>query len=45
MCDGKHYQEHPLYQAHPDALQLQLFYDDMEVVNPLGSKTKKHKLG
>ena len=44
MCDGSYFREHRLFQAHPDALQLQLFYDDMEVVNPLGTKTKKHKL-
>ena len=44
MCDGSYFREHPLFQAHPDALQLQLFYDDVEVVNPLGTKTKKHKL-
>ena len=44
MCDGSYVREHHLFQAHPDALQLQLFYDDMEVVNPLGTKTKKHKL-
>lgn len=44
MCDGQYYKEHPLYCVHPDALQLHLLYDDMEAVNPLGTKTKKHKL-
>ena len=24
------------------AIQILLFYDDVEVVNPLGSKTSKH---
>ena len=44
MCDGQYYKEHPLYSVQPNALQLHLFYDDMEVVNPIGTKTKKHKL-
>ena len=26
-------------------LQVALYYDDLEVSNPLGSKTKVHKLG
>ena len=44
-CDGDAYKEHPLFSQDPTALQILLFYDDMEVVNPLGSYTKKHKLG
>ena len=32
--------ENPLFQAHPDTLQVQLFYDDMEVVNALGTSIK-----
>ncbi len=27
------------------ALQILLFYDDLEVVNPHGSRTKRHKVG
>ena len=27
------------------ALQVILYYDDVEICNPLGSRTKKHKLG
>ena len=27
------------------ALQIQLYFDDLETTNPLGSKTKVHKLG
>lgn len=34
-----------LFSSHPKAIQLQLFYDDFETVNPLGSKTAVHKLG
>jgi len=29
----------------PCALQVQLFHDELEICNPLGSKAKKHKLG
>jgi hypothetical protein len=41
-CDGSVYNSHPLFSANPKALQLILYYDD---VNPLGSRAKKHKLG
>ena len=44
-CDGKVYKKHSLYQQHPNALQLNVYYDDVEVCNPLGSKRKIHKLG
>ena len=43
-CDGSTFQEHPLYKDHPDGLQIQLYYDDLEICNPLGSKVNKHKL-
>jgi hypothetical protein len=43
-CDGPAFQNHPLYKDHPEALQIQLYYDDLEVCNPLGSKVNKHKL-
>ena len=44
-CDAMKYKESILFQEHPCALQIQLFYDELEVCNPLGSKAKKHKLG
>ncbi len=44
-CDGVHYSKHPLYRNHPNALQIQLYFDDLETTNPLGSKTKIHKMG
>lgn len=44
-CDGEQYQEHSLFQDDPCAIQIRLYYDDLEVCNALGSKTKKHKLG
>ena len=45
FCDGSAFKEHPLFSIDPTALQLMLFYDDMEVCNPIGSRAKKHKLG
>lgn len=44
-CDGKLFRENKLFQEDPTALQIQLYYDELEVCNPLGSKAKKHKLG
>lgn len=34
---------HPLFNEFPDTLAIQLYLDDVEVTNPLGSKTKIHK--
>ena len=45
FCDGSLYQEHPLFSTDPNALQIILNYDDVEICNPLGSKAKVHKLG
>ena len=44
-CDGSQCKAHPLFSTDPYALQIQLYYDDMEVCNPLGSNVKRHKLG
>lgn len=44
-CDSPSFKEHPLFRDDPNALQIQLYYDDVEVVNPLGGNTKVHKLG
>lgn len=44
-CDGFVYQNHPLFVAKPNSLQIILYYDDLERANPLGSKSKIHKLG
>ncbi|XP_028416938.1 uncharacterized protein LOC114541149 [Dendronephthya gigantea] len=45
FCDGELFQRHPLFSKDKSALQIILYYDEVECVNPLGSKTKKHKLG
>lgn len=44
-CDGKQYREHTLFSTDPVALQLILYYDELELCNPLGSRRKKHKIG
>lgn len=33
------------YSEHPNALRVNLYYDEIEVVNPIGSKTGIYKLG
>lgn len=45
FCDGAIFQSHPLFSTDPKSLQIIAYYDELEVVNPLGSHTKKHKLG
>ena len=44
-CDGQQFQSHPLFSIDPKALQIMLYYDNLETCNPLGSKVTKHKLG
>lgn len=44
-CDGAHFAGHDLYKKYPSALKIQLYFDDLETTNPLGSKTKTHKMG
>ena len=45
FCDGSDFKNHPLFSQDKKCLQLMLYYDDVEVCNPLGSKVKLHKLG
>ena len=45
LCDGTAYKEHPLFSRDETALQIMLYYDDLEVANPIGSRSTKHKLG
>ena len=42
-CDGQVFRQHPLFSRYPCALQIILYYD--EVVNLLGRKMSKHKVG
>ena len=43
--DGLQYHQNAVLRDHPNAIRIQLYYDDLELANPLGSKTKIHKLG
>ena len=44
ICDGDYLRNHPLFVENPDALQIILNTDDLEVVNPIGTHTKTHKI-
>ena len=44
FCDTEHLKNHPLFGVDPYALQLLLYFDELEVCNPLGSRANKHKL-
>jgi len=45
LCDGSLFKSNPLFAEDPHALQLCLYYDECEVVNPLGSRRGIHKIG
>lgn len=44
FCDGELFKTHPLLSADPHAIQIVGYIDELEVCNPLGTHTKKHKL-
>lgn len=44
-CDGSLYQSHALFSTETVSLQLMIYYDELELCNPLGSKAKLHKVG
>lgn len=43
-CDGKVFISNTFFQENPSCLKLVLYQDAFEVVNPLGSAKKKHKV-
>lgn len=45
VMDGGFYHTHPIFGISNGALQLFGYYDDLELANPLGSKSKIHKIG
>ena len=45
VCDGEMFKENEIFKAYPTAIQIIAYYDLVEVVNPLGTRTGKHKLG
>ncbi|KAK0145280.1 hypothetical protein N1851_015823 [Merluccius polli] len=44
ICDGQAFKSNPFFIANPGGLQLILYQDAFEVVNPLGSAKKAHKV-
>lgn len=45
FIDGQHFKNHTFFQKYKHAIRIQLYYDELEITNPLGSKTCIHKLG
>lgn len=45
FCDGEDFKTHELFGQNALALILHCYFDEFQVTNPLGSKTKRHKLG
>ena len=45
MCDGSVFKNHPIFKFDKQEIQLNAYYDEVELCNPLGSYTKKHKIG
>ena len=43
--DGTEYKQCSLFSEDPRALQVQLYYDEVDVCNEIGSKSTVHKLG
>lgn len=43
--DGIAYKNSNYFKKYPDSIRITFYYDDIEVVNPLGSKTCIHKIG
>lgn len=44
-CDGLQFKNHLLYSHEPQSLQIMLYYDEVELCNPLGAAKKIHKVG
>jgi len=44
FSDGTVFRDHPVYQQHPYALQIILYADEFDVVNPLGVHASVHKM-
>lgn len=45
FCDGQDFKTHKLFGQNAHALIPHCYFDEFQVTNPLGSKTKRHKLG
>ena len=45
FCDSLTYNTHPLFSNDQNSLEIMVYYDDLEICNPIGSRATKHKLG
>lgn len=45
FIDGQHFKEHQFLQRYNKAIRFEFYYDEVEVVNPLGSKTVIYEVG
>ena len=45
FCDGSLFKTHPIFSTNPHALQIILYYDELEIANPIGCFVKQHKIG
>ena len=45
FCDGRFYKNRPLFSSNSSALQIMMYFDDVDACDPLGSKSSKHKIG
>lgn len=45
FCDGSLYKDSQFFQSNDKALQIIAYYDELEICNPIGSYSRKHKLG
>ena len=45
IADGSYFSSHQHFSSDPDGLQIIAYYDEVETCNPLGSSSKKFKLG
>ena len=44
ICDGSLFKSDIFFKTNPKALMIILYHDEVEICNPLGSKSGKHKL-
>ena len=44
FCNGSYTAQNPVLQQHPKCLQIIINTDSLEIVNPIGAHTKKHKI-
>lgn len=44
-CDGELFKSHELFGCHESAIQIIMYFDEVEICNPLGGHNGIHKLG